>query len=278
MLHDVTVDAHGLTDVGRTRENNEDQFLIGTLRKSIAVTETSLSTRQREQLDESTQTLLLLVADGVAGQRGGERASAVALESVVCYMSDFKQSACPQEDRPNRDILGELESSVRRTHIAVRSAAASSPDHRGMATTLTVVYVLWPRAYVVHVGDTRCYLLRGSELTQLTKDQTIAQLLIDQGMLSAEEARGSKWSHVLSSAVGADLKPLTSSIELEPGDTLLLCTDGLTKHVSTDKIMEHLIETSSAEGTCHRLVTAALEAGGSDNITVVVSRFADRAA
>jgi len=193
----------------------------------------------------------------------------------TCDTVDQQQFRYYQLDKQfEGDLLSELEHSVRQSHAIVQSAAESTPERQGMATTLTVVHVLWPTAYLVHVGDSRCYLFRDSGLTQLTRDQTLAQDMVERGVLTADRADDSEWSHMLSGAVGAQIAPDTSKVELARGDTLLLCTDGLTKHLKTAQITDVLRVAESAEGACRKLVTTALDRGGTDNVTVVVSRFA----
>jgi serine/threonine protein phosphatase PrpC len=146
-----------------------------------------------------------------------------------------------------------------------------------MATTLTMAHVLWPRAYVVQIGDSRCYHLRGAALHKLTRDQTYAQELLDRGAFTADEAEQSPLSQVLTRAIGGEGSeplPEIGQVALEPGDALLLCTDGLTKHVSDAAIARILASSATATAACEALIGAALEGGGSDNVTVVVSRFA----
>jgi protein phosphatase len=147
-----------------------------------------------------------------------------------------------------------------------------------MGTTLTMSYITWPGAYFVHIGDTRAYLYRGSELIQLTHDQTIAQMLADTGTISADQVQDHPFSHVLGSLLGCDpdqLDPSVFKTELEFGDQLLLCTDGLTRHLESDDIVEVLTSAASAELACERMVRMANEAGGRDNITVLLARFAE---
>jgi protein phosphatase len=273
MRQAVTVDAFGLTDVGRVRRVNEDQFLLASMHKVMQIERTSLPASTRERLDSGAVARLLLVADGVGGHAAGDAASGLALETVAAYVTHTMRCFYQIDMSHEQDLLRELESLVRKSHETVQSAAEAAPDQRGMATTLTVAHLIWPNLYVVQVGDSRCYRLRGNTLEQLTKDQTMAQSMVDQGLLSQEKADGSKWSHVLSSAVGMEVHPVTSKATLAPGDTLLLCTDGLTKHVSDGDVAARLEAANSAEAACRSLVSAALDAGGSDNVTVVCSRF-----
>jgi protein phosphatase len=145
-----------------------------------------------------------------------------------------------------------------------------------MGTTLTMVYVLWPRAYVVHVGDSRCYLLRDDRLEQITRDHTVAQRFVEEGRLQPEEAENSRYSCILWNALGGgstEVSPEVYKVSLEPEDTVLLCTDGLTKHVEDPRLQELLGGQQGNEEICHRLVDAAIDAGGTDNITAVIARF-----
>jgi protein phosphatase len=147
-----------------------------------------------------------------------------------------------------------------------------------MGTTLTMAYVLWPRLYVVHAGDSRCYLLREGAMEQVTTDQTIAQKLVEQGTLTPDQARASRWNHVLWSCIGGgspDLSVEVYKTNLRVGDSLLLCTDGLTTVVSDCRIHELLTQSPGAAEACRRLCDAANEAGGPDNSTVVVAHFRD---
>ena len=140
-----------------------------------------------------------------------------------------------------------------------------------MATTMTLLLTHWPRMYVVQIGDSRCYVLHQHELLRVTRDQTLAQRLVDEGAISEAQAAGSRFAHVLSSAIGADaLEPASTAFTFDPDDVILLCTDGLTKHVTDDEIREHLDTLASAEKTARALVDLALERGGTDNVTVVV--------
>ena len=140
-------------------------------------------------------------------------------------------------------------------------------------TTLTMLIAIWPRAFIVHAGDSRAYRLRDGELTQLTTDQTMAQALIDSGAMSRDVAEASPLKHVLVSALGSSqLDPQVRVLSLERQDVLFLCSDGLTKHVSDEEIREHLIRPTAAEPICQSLVDLALERGGEDNVTVVVGK------
>jgi protein phosphatase len=141
-----------------------------------------------------------------------------------------------------------------------------------MATTLTLATVVWPRLYIVQVGDSRCYRLRGGQLQLLTTDQTVAQALRAQGV-PLEQLGGQRLHHVLTSAIGSKLAPVTTTFDLEWDDVLLLCTDGLTKHLTDDDIRQVLTTSSSAGGACRKLAGQAVKRGGSDNVTVVVGRL-----
>src|SRR5262249_15542750 len=155
-------------------------------------------------------------------------------------------------------------------------AAAEQSNLRRMGTTLTMAYILWPRLYVVHAGDSRCYLFRGGRGHQITRDHTVAQQMVERGILSPGEADTSRWSHALWNCIGGgsqEINPDVYKATLQPVDTLLLCTDGLSKYLSTADIAEHLRKHASPEEATRSLIDAANAAGGADNITVIVARL-----
>jgi len=134
--------------------------------------------------------------------------------------------------------------------------------------------LVWPRAYVVHVGDSRAFYLRKGRLKQLTRDQTTGEYMMDTGAWTEEQARKAPMGATLASALGGnDMTPSIGLIDLQPGDTLLLCTDGLNRHVPDERITELLGRGGDAASACRELVEAALAGGGQDNVTVVVGRM-----
>jgi serine/threonine protein phosphatase PrpC len=272
------MDCHGLTDIGQVRPANEDQFLIATLSKSLLIHQTSLSDDDHTRLFGGSQGPLLLVADGMGGHAAGKEASAIAVQALERYVLNTMPWFFRLEEDGEEDFKEELRSALEACQASIETAAAARPERRGMGTTLTMAYILWPRLYVVHVGDSRCYLYRDPTLEQITTDHTIAQQLVEKGALPAGEASGSRWSHVLWNCLGGNthqLSPEVYKAMLKIGDTLLLCTDGLTNCVGSDVLIDLLRQDVSAEQTCHSLVDAARQAGAPDNVTVVVARFRD---
>jgi len=276
MEPEVTVDSFGLTDRGKRRETNEDQFLLAGLHKTIEVTATSLPDEHLRQFGSRARAHLFVVADGVGGRAFGEQASSLTLEVVAHYITCGMGCFYGLDEASETDLTDELAESLKQSHDKVRAEAEAIAGAKGMATTLTMAHVVWPRAYVVHVGDSRCYHLRASSIRQVTKDQTVAQRLVDAGALGVEAAKTDPMSHVLTQAVGSSeavLVPEIVTIDLERGDAIVLCTDGLTKHVSDEDIARHAASASSAREACEALVQDALDAGGTDNVTVTIGRF-----
>ncbi|MDZ7632559.1 MAG: hypothetical protein U5K74_14720 [Gemmatimonadaceae bacterium] len=155
-----------------------------------------------------------------------------------------------------------------------RERAEGAADARGMATTLTLWLGVWPYAYLLQVGDSRGYIMRGGVLTQISRDQTVVQDLVDAGVLTRTQALRSPLSNVLSSAIGGEeAEPVITRFEQSWDQVGLLCSDGLTKHVSDDRIAERLRAMTSARQACEALLQDALDAGGTDNITIVVGRM-----
>jgi serine/threonine protein phosphatase PrpC len=270
------MDCHGLTDIGKVRKANEDQYLISDLNKSMQVHQTSLDLHAQTRLFGSSQGKLLLVADGMGGHAAGKRASTLAIDGIVGYVLNTMPWFFRLQGGRDEDFQDELKAALEHCQAMMRAEGERIPDRQGMGTTLTMAYLTWPRLYVVHVGDSRCYLLRGSRLKQITRDHTVAQQLVESGVL--DDAEDSRWSHVLWNVVGGgsdELSPEVYKAELRLGDKLLLCTDGLSKHVPDTAITNLLGADAPAEEICHRLVRAANDAGGSDNITVVVAHFRD---
>jgi len=272
------MDCSGLTDIGRVRQTNEDQFLIADLNKSLLVRQTSLSHDDHTRLFGGSQGALLLVADGMGGHSAGKQASALAVQTLEHYFLNIMPWFFRLEQDQESDLKEELKSAMESCQRSIEAAAQARQEQRGMGTTLTMAFLLWPRLYVVHVGDSRCYLFRPPRLERITKDQTMAQQLVDHGVLAPEEAPQSRWSHVLWSCLGGNSRHLSIEVykaTVAVGDTLLLCTDGLSGKLRDEELLRVLQQGSSAEQTCRQLVDAANNAGGSDNITVVVARFLD---
>ena len=270
------VDCHGLTDIGREREVNEDQFMIADLSKSILIHQTSLTMDDGSRWFGGSQGSLMLVADGMGGHAAGERASTLAVDRVVLYVLNTMPWFFRIEQQAEAELKEELTAALETCQESIQAEGEASPKRAGMGTTLTMAYALWPRFYAVHVGDSRCYVLRKSRLKQITTDHTIAQQLVDSGSLKPKDAEDSPLSSVLWNTVGSKSSELTTDVykgELQVGDTMLLCTDGLTRHVADHEITKILRRAESAEEACKTLVNAANEGGGSDNITVVVARY-----
>jgi serine/threonine protein phosphatase PrpC len=226
------------TDVGRVREGNEDSYMV--------------------------HEPLYAVADGMGGHQGGEVASNLALAAM---------ETIAEEPVPDGDSAPRLAEVVREANRVVLQRAGSDPGLSGMGTTLTAVLAgIGGRIHVAHVGDSRAYLLRGGEMSRLTRDQTVVQRLVDEGRISPEEAEIHPQRSILTNAIGVDrdIEVDEASYELAIGDRLLLCSDGLSGMVSEADIKRILVENEDPQAACDALVEAANQAGGQDNITALI--------
>ncbi len=272
--NEVALDAAGLTDVGNLRQKNEDAFLIGTLQRTFVVHEATVAD-QGWFAGEPAGTLLV-VADGMGGQGGGEIASRTAIEAVSSYLVNClpwaRQTALAGEQCESiADLRGQLSTALVQGDATVKTAGANTRTPR-MGTTLTAALVIWPVASVAHVGDTRCYLLRGGQLRRLTTDHNMAEkLALSEGSSHAEQLQSILWNTL--GATDELPQPELSKLELELGDTLLLCSDGLNKHVSDEEIRSVLASGGTSREHARKLVQLALEGGGTDNVTAVVARL-----
>jgi protein phosphatase len=217
---------------------------------------------------------IVLVADGVGGGEAGSEAARIATESVTRYVASSLRSYHAAGSSEEGVFLDALRAAALEAHDAVKSEAAERSVERSMATTLTLGIAVWPWLYVVQLGDSRCYYYWNGGLHQVTRDQTIAQDLVDRGVLPVERLPASPLRNVLSSAVGgAAAEPETSRIRIDRfGSVLLFCTDGLTKHASDAEIAEIITANARSEDVCQSLLKLALDRGGTDNITIVVAR------
>jgi protein phosphatase len=230
------------TDVGRRRDHNEDSVL-------------AVSTDSGE---------LLAVADGMGGHSAGDVASATALEA---FAEDL-------ERRAGAEPAEALERAVRTADEAVREAAAADSGREGMGTTLVAALVGDDTTTVVNVGDSRAYSVTDDAIEQVTVDHSLVQQLVDAGQLTQEEAAAHPRRNVISQALGASdgVDPDTFSLELDPGETLLLCSDGLTEEVPESTIHEVVSTTDALADAANILVETANENGGSDNVSAVLGR------
>lgn len=261
---------HGMTHVGKVRSANEDHFLVADLWRMVHLRQTSLPTKGDDVVDLAGT--LLMVADGMGGHGDGDLASAVTLDSILGYAAYAMPWAKESEEAAQRAIEG-FASATAHCQERLREVAARKGASREMGTTLTFAYVSWPDCYVGHVGDSRCYVLRGGQLSQITTDHTLeAQMRARLGRTGDL----SQFHHVLVNAVGGG--PERPDVEghrfrLAAGDRLLLCTDGLHDEVEDARIASLLGNAQSAGEACHTLVSAALEEGGRDNVTAVAAFF-----
>lgn len=271
---DDELDLFGLTHRGLVREENEDHFVLCTVHPAVVVHATSLPKLQEIEQRGQRLATIMLVADGVGGSAAGSRASQLATEAVTRYITASVRCFHDAGHEGPTDFEAALLGAAFDAHEAVRSEASSDPDEAGMATTLSLGIVVWPWLYVVQVGDSRCYIYQNGVLKQLTRDQTMAEELVKQGVFTPADAKVSPLSNVLSSAIGSsEAVPEITRVDVrQRGTVIFVCTDGLTKHVSDAEIAEHLGSMTSSEQATRALLALALERGGSDNITIVTGR------
>jgi protein phosphatase len=264
---DVIVSVFGRTDVGRTREHNEDAFAVADL----STDNPSLLPEVRRHVLGPKGTLFM-VADGMGGAAAGEIASAMAVEVVLAEMREkwIGNDATDSE---------EFVRAIRRATVAanqqIHNFAASHSEYRGMGTTATVAGLLGDVLYVAQVGDSRAYLVRDGVARQITKDQSLMQKLIEAGELTEDEAAQSERRNIILQALGPEplVKIDLTHQKVRRGDVLVLCSDGLSGQVKKDEIARIVTEETDLVAACKLLIDRANENGGPDNITVIAARF-----
>src|SRR5216110_3298213 len=267
---DDEIDSYGVTHPGKVRPDNQDHFLIGRLRGRLDIRVSSLPDADRLPIEEERVGSIMMVADGVGGGLKGEKASRIALEEITQYISEAARCYYRDNDG-DQDCMHALERAACIVHEKVVEQAAGDPEAEGMATTLTLFIGVWPWAYLLQVGDSRYYQYRDAVLSQISRDQTMAQVLVDQGIMSRSLSEHSPLSNVLVSSIGgAQTAPVVTRMPNSWDNIHLLCTDGLTRHVSDERIAERLGSMHSAQQACEDLLQDALDAGGTDNITIIV--------
>jgi len=271
----VAVETGARTHQGKVRQNNEDQFLVAKLAKSMQVCKSSLPDSGSRLFSED-MGYLMVVADGMGGAAAGEQASALAVATVEDFTLNTLKWFLHLGGSEEHALLAELRAGIERADRAVIDRARAEPRLHGMGTTLTMVFSIGTDLYLVHAGDTRAYLFHDGNLQQVTNDHTLVQLLVDHGDLSPEQARHHKRRNVVTNVIGGPSVGVHAEVHklrVVDGDILLLCSDGLYQPVDHDEIARTLAEAADPEAACHLLIELALERGGPDNVTAVAARY-----
>lgn len=263
----VRVSVFGKTDLGRTREHNEDTFLVADLSTGKA----SLQPDVRNHVIGSRGSLFM-VADGMGGAAAGELASAMAADLIYRHMSTAWAS---DETATAARFAFRMKEAVELANTEIYTYAREHPEVRGMGTTVTAAGVFGNDLYLTQIGDSRAYLVRGAEAIQLTKDQSLMQRLVDAGELTEDEAEQSERRNIILQALGPDprVKVDLTYQSIRRGDTLILCSDGLSGLVRREEFATLAREHSDPSELCAALIDLANARGGPDNITVVTARF-----
>ncbi|HYX82619.1 MAG TPA: Stp1/IreP family PP2C-type Ser/Thr phosphatase [Gemmatimonadales bacterium] len=263
----IRVEVFGKTDLGRTRDHNEDRFLVADLTRKAS----SLQPEVRSH-DIGPRGTLLVVADGMGGAAAGELASEMATDTIYAHLV---RTWYAEHDVTPQRFAYRLKEAVEVANASIHAHAKAHPEVKGMGTTTTAAGVLNDHLYLTQVGDSRAYLIRGGQAHQITKDQSLMQRLVEAGELTEEEAAQSERRNIILQALGPDPKvkvDLTHQ-EVRRGDILVLCSDGLSGQVRKEEIAKIVSETPDLSAACDTLIALANERGGPDNITVVIARF-----
>ena len=273
-LTSLRVHTFGLSDRGRVRPHNEDAFLIAELAKAMRVLQSNPP--QADTHYGSERGHLFLVADGMGGHQAGEEASSLTVRSIEWFVLNTLKWFFHLQGPEEKNVLSEFQAALRQADRTLFERAEHHPQLHGMGTTVTMAYQLGPELFIVHVGDSRGYLLRGGRLQRLTSDHTLTAELVRRGALDPQDAAQHPYRHVITNCVGGT-EPGVSvearKLDLAAGDVLLLCSDGLTDMVDDAAIQGVLGAEADPRAACERLVARANEAGGKDNITAIVARF-----
>jgi PPM family protein phosphatase len=263
----IVVNVFGKTDVGRTREHNEDSFVVADLSTGNA----TLQPEVRQHV-AGPRGSLFMVADGMGGAAAGEIASAMATEVVL---EEMQRMWVEGVDRSPDAFARALKHAAKAANTKINSYAVGHPEFRGMGTTATIAGLLNDTIYVAQIGDSRGYLIRDGVGIQITKDQSLMQKLVEAGELTEEEAEHSERRNIILQALGpeASIKVDLTHQPLRKGDTLVLCSDGLSTQINRDRITGIVSGEKDLTVACKKLIDAANANGGPDNITVIVARF-----
>jgi len=266
-LAPVVIQVFAQSDVGRTRDHNEDSYIVA----NVSEGEPLRFDRLIEQQADPVATLFM-VADGMGGAAAGEVASATAVDVVLRHLREGLEGR--GQVTPG-ELVAELIRAAEVANWSIFQQAVNRPDLRGMGTTATIAILMGDMLYLAQVGDSRAYLIRDGVATQLTKDQSLMQKLIEAGELTEEEAALSERRNIILQALGPEpnVKVDVTEQPLRRDDVLVLRSDGLSGLVKADKIAEVIGEELDLSVACDRLVSIANDNGGPDNITVVAVRF-----
>lgn len=263
----VMVQVFGVSDVGRTRDHNEDAFIAANLSQGEPFRFEFVHEQPADPIG-----MLFMVADGMGGAAAGEIASATAVDVVLRHL---REGLNGRGDLPSEDFVGALARATEIANWSIFRYAASRPEYRGMGTTATVATLRGDTLYLAQVGDSRAYLVRDGVAYQLTKDQSLMQKLIDAGELTEEQAAQSERRNIILQALGPEqvVKVDLTHQKVRRGDVLVLCSDGLSGLVRLEAIGRVVTEEPDVQSACMRLVGMANDLGGTDNITVLAARF-----
>ncbi|REJ71976.1 MAG: serine/threonine-protein phosphatase [Planctomycetota bacterium] len=258
-----------VTHEGKVRSNNEDHFAILRRRRTIEIIKSNLQPHDLSTPDDHSYALV--VADGIGGARFGELASRVALKTMLELTCQATSWVMKLTDLDAQQIRERVEAYLHRIQNTLLDCERDDPELSGMGTTWTSAHIIPPRAVIVHLGDSRAYLIRQRRLIQISHDETMAQALVDAGM-APEEVEN--LGHVLLNHLGGGKENVTAQIhevEFGPGDQLLVCSDGLTDMVPESRIEQEVHAHQDPQSACDALLALALEAGGRDNVTIVLA-------
>ena len=263
----IQISVFGKTDVGMSRDHNEDCFLVADLTAKKA----SLLPEVRYH-EVGPKGSLLMVADGMGGAAAGEVASVMATKAIYNHLMSTWIS---DEDDSPQQFAYRLREAVESANAEIHAFAKEHPENRGMGTTVTAVGVLEDHVYLTQVGDSRAYHIRGGEAIQLTKDQSLMQRLVDAGELTEEEAERSERKNIILQALGPEgrVRVDLTYQKISRGDAVLLCSDGLSGQVSKEELAKTVSQDKDLVEISGELIALANERGGPDNITVIVARF-----
>lgn len=263
----IQVDVFGKTDLGQTRDHNEDTFIVADLTRDKA----SLLPEVRHH-DIGDRGSLFMVADGMGGAAAGELASAMAADLVHSHLASAWRD---DPDNSLEQFALRLREALEIANRRIHSYAGQRPEVKGMGTTATAAGVLGTHLIMAQVGDSRAYLIRNGEAVQLTRDQSLTQRLVDAGEMTEEEAERSERRNIILQALGPEPNVVIELTiqELRLNDVLVLCSDGLTGTVKGDEIAKVVTAHPEPADACSELISMANDRGGPDNITVAIARF-----